>query len=382
MSQDLPPIDRAKASQPLPKPGITDIEAYVPGKAKVTGVANPIKLSSNENILGSSPQARAAFAAAADTLHIYPDSTASVVRAAVAQHFDLEPERLVFGDGSDEVLHLINQVFLEPGDNIIMGQYGFSAYAIGARACQAQVREVAEPNYRFSVEAALAAVDDRTRIVFITQPANPTGSFLTREELGELHAGLPPSVLLVIDGAYAEFATDPRFDDGLALARAQQNVIVTRTFSKLHGLAALRIGWGYCPAPIADAIERIRAPFNTSIAAQQAAVAALADVDFQARSRDHVALWRPWLTQQLGGLGLEVVPSQANFVLAGFPTQRGRTAPEAEAWLAARGYIVRGVANYGLPHHIRITIGLEEHNRAIIEALAEFLRGQPDRAAT
>jgi histidinol-phosphate aminotransferase len=367
--------DRARAARPLPKPGILDIHAYVPGKAKIEGVAQPVKLSSNENILGSSPAARAAFVASADTLHIYPDSRASELRQAVAAHFRLEPERLVFGDGTDEVLHLINQVFLEPGDNIVMGEYGFSAYSIGARACQAEVRHAPEPGYRLSVDALLEQVDDRTRLVFITQPGNPTGAFLTRTELARLQAELPAHVLLVVDGAYAEFATDPTFDDGLDLARGAQNLVVTRTFSKLHGLAALRIGWAYCPTPIADAIDRIRAPFNTSIAAQNAAIAALADTEFQDRSRAHVAQWRAWLTQQLGGIGLEVAPSQANFVLAGFPTIPGRTAGEAAAWLEARGYIVRGVANYGLPNHLRITIGLEEHNRAVVDALAEFMRG-------
>jgi histidinol-phosphate aminotransferase len=255
-----------------------------------------------------------------------------------------------------------------------MGQYGFSAYSIGARACQGEVREAAEPDYHLSVETILAQVDDRTRLVFVTHPGNPTGTFLTGDELRALHAGLPASVALVLDGAYSEFATDPRFEDGLDLARGAENVIVTRTFSKLHGLAALRIGWAYCPATIADAIDRIRAPFNTSIAAQHAAIAALADVEFQQRSRDHVAYWRPWLTQQLGGLGLEVVPSQANFVLVGFPTTPGRTAKEAEVWLATRGLIVRGVGNYGLPNHLRITLGLEEHNRAVVDGLAEFMR--------
>lgn len=369
--------DRGRASTPLPKPGILDIHAYVPGKSKADGVEAPVKLSSNENILGSSPAARAAFVAAAESLHLYPDSRASELRAAVAAHFNLEPERLVFGDGTDEVLHLLNQVFLEPDDNIVMGQYGFSAYSIGARACQAEVRHAPEPGYNVSVEEMLAQVDARTRLLFITQPGNPTGTFMTGEALRALHAGLPPHVLLVLDGAYAEFATDPRYDDGLDMARGADNVVVTRTFSKLHGLAALRIGWAYCPAQVADAVDRIRAPFNTSIAAQQAAVASLADTEFQERSRQHVATWRPWLTQQLGGLGLDVVASQANFVLVGFPTTPGRTAREAEVYLAQRGLLVRGVGNYGLPDHLRITIGLEEHNRAVIDALTEFLGPRP-----
>ena len=366
-------MTQSSIPRPEPKAGILDIVAYKPGKSNAAGFANPVKLSSNENILGCSPKAREAFIAAADTLNIYPDSRAGRLRAAVAEHFRLEPERLVFGDGTDEILHLVNQVFLEPGDNIVMGQYGFSAYAIGARACQAEVREAPEPGYRLSVDEVLKLVDKRTRLVFVTQPANPTGEFMAGDELRALQEGLPSKVMLVIDGAYSEFATDPRFDDGLALARTCQNVVVTRTFSKLHGLAALRVGWGYFPTHIADAVDRIRAPFNTSIAAQDAAVAALADVDFQQRSREHVDRWRPWLTQQLGGLGLDVVPSQANFILAGFPKTAGKTAAEAEAWLAARGLIVRGVANYGLPDHLRITIGLEEHNRAVVDILSEFM---------
>ncbi len=275
--------------RPEPKPGILDITAYTPGKARAEGVAHPIKLSSNENILGSSPMAKAAFLAAAETLNLYPDSRADGLRAAVAAHFGLEPERLVFGDGTDEVLHLLNQVFLEPGDNIVMGQYGFSAYSIGARACQGEVREAPEPGYRLCVDEILKRVDERTRLVFITQPGNPTGSFLTGDELRALHQGLPGDVALVIDGAYAEFATDGAFDGGLELARGAQNVIVTRTFSKIYGLAALRVGWAYCPAHIADAVDRIRAPFNTSTCAQEAAIAALKDEDFRRRS---VEQWR------------------------------------------------------------------------------------------
>ena len=362
----------ARRTRPEPKPGILDITPYKPGKSHVDGVAHPIKLSSNENILGFSPKAQAAYVAAAERMNVYPDGRADALRHAVAAYFQLEPERLVFGDGTDEVLHLLNQVFLEPGDNIVMGQYGFGAYAIGARACQGEVRMAAEPNCRLSVEALLELVDERTRLVFITQPGNPTGTFLTREELRALHAGLPPDVVLVIDGAYAEFADDPSFDDGIDLARGAQNVVATHSFSKIYGLAALRVGWAYCPLHIADAVDRIRPPFNTSIAAQDAAIAALGDEDFKRRSIQHVSHWRRWLEQQLGALGLAITPSSANFVLVGFPGTPGRTAAEAEAWLASRGLIVRGVANYGLPNHLRITIGLEEHNRALVGALADF----------
>ena len=372
-SNDLP-NDRARAARPVPKPGIMDIHAYVPGKAKADGVAAPIKLSANENILGSSPKAREAYAGAAGQLHMYPDSRTSLLREAVAEDFGLEPERLIFGQGSDEVFQLLNQVFLEPGDNIVQGEYGFAAYAIGARACQAEVRTAKEPDYRIDVDEVLKVVDERTRVVFIANPANPTGTWIPFDEVMRLHQALPPSVVLVLDGAYAEFCKDPSFSDGLDYARTQANVVVTRTFSKLHGLAALRVGWGYAPTEIASAVDRIRLPFNISIPGQLAAIEALRDVEFQERSIAHVEQWRPWLAQQLGGLGLEVVlPSAANFVLVGFPEVPGRTAKEAEAFLASRGLLVRGVGNYGLPNHVRITIGLEEHNRAVTEALAEFL---------
>ena len=370
------PGDRSRAPRPQPKPGILDIHAYVPGKAKAEGFENPVKLSANENILGSSEKAREAYAAAAKDLHVYPDPRASIVRAAIAQTYKLEPERLIFGCGSDEVFALLNQTFLEPGDNIVQGEFAFAAFAIGAHACQAEVKIAKEPGYRVDVDEILKAVDDRTRLVFLANPGNPTGTWIPFSEVRRLHLNLPPSVVLVLDGAYGEFVADPSFSDGLEYARSETNIVVTHTFSKLHGLAALRVGWGYGPAEIITAMERIRLPFNTSIPAQRAAVAALADVDFQRRSIALVEQWRPWLEQQLGGLGLDVVrPSAANFVLVGFPQTPGRTAAEADAYLASKGLLVRNVRNYGLPEHLRITIGLEEHNRAVIDLLAEFLRG-------
>jgi histidinol-phosphate aminotransferase len=367
------PTDRFAAPRPVPKPGIMDIHAYVGGKSKVEGIAHPVKLSSNENILGSSDKAKQAYRDAVDRLHIYPDGKSNLLRAAVAERFKLEPERLTFGDGSDEIFALLCQVYLEPGDNIVQGEHGFAAYAIGARACQGEVRMAKEINHRIDIDEVVKCVDERTRLVFIANPANPTGTWLTGEEIRDLHAALPPSVILVLDGAYAEFCSDPRFEDGLDLARTAENVIVTRTFSKLHGLAALRVGWGYAPSHIIEPIERIRPPFNTSIPGQEAAIAALFDDEFQARSLALVEQWRPWLAQQLDGIGLDVTPSAANFVLATFPTTPGKTAREAEAFLASRGYLVRAVANYNLPDSIRVTIGLEEQNRAVVDLLAEFM---------
>jgi len=374
MLEDAAPLDRATAARPIPKPGIMEIHAYVPGKASADGIADPIKLSANENPLGSSDKAQEAYASAERSLHVYPDPRATLIRTAIAEHYRLEPERLIFGCGSDEVFALLNQTFLEPGDNMVQGQYGFAAFAIGAYACQAEVRRAPEPNFRIDVDELLKCVDDRTRIVFLANPGNPTGTWIPFSEVRRLHDALARRVVLVLDGAYSEFCSDPSFDDGIDLARTAPNVVVTHTFSKLHGLAALRIGWGYAPLEITQAVDRIRLPFNTSLPAQRAAVAALADQGFQRASLDLAETWRPWLTQQISGLGLDVVgPSAANFVLVGFPKVPGRTAAEADAFLTARGLLVRAVGNYGLPDHIRITIGLEAHNRALVEALGAFM---------
>jgi histidinol-phosphate aminotransferase len=371
---DQPNLDRANADRPMPKSGILDIAPYTPGKAKIEGVENPLKLSANENVLGSSPKAQEAFAGAISQLHMYPEGRSNILRTAIHERYGLEPERLLFGCGSDEIFQLLNQTFLEPGDNIVQGEYGFGAYAIGARACQGEVRMAPEKDYRIDVDEILKCVDERTRLVFIANPGNPTGTWIKGSEVRRLHAGLPASVILVLDGAYAEFVDDATFEDGLSMVREFQNVVVTRTFSKLHGLAALRVGWAYMPPEMADAVDRIRLPFNLNIPAQLAAVAALGDRDFEERSIALVNQWRPWLAQQLGGLGLDVVPSAANFLLIGFPTTPGKTALEANDYLSSRGIIPRIVAGYGLPNHLRITIGLEAHNRAVVDALADFMK--------
>lgn len=357
---------------PQPKPGIRDIAAYVPGKAHVEGVEDPIKLSSNENILGSSVAAREAYLEAASRLHVYPDGSAKLLRHAIAERFHLEPERLFFGCGSDEIFGLICAAFLEPGDNIVQGEFAFATYAIAARAQQAEIRNAPEPNLRLDVEAMLKLVDERTRIVFLANPDNPTGTYISGEELRRLHAGLRPDILLVVDGAYVEFAQAfADFEDGLDLAREHANVLVTRTFSKMHGLAALRVGWAYTTHEIVDALNRIRPAFNVNLPAQAAAIAALGDEEFQRRSIELVERWRPWLSQQIGGLGLEVTPSATNFVVIRFPDEK--TALGAEAFLASKGWLTRALISYGMPDRIRINVGLEDHNRAVVDALAEFM---------
>ncbi len=356
---------------PQPKRGVLDIAPYVGGKSAIAGVAKPIKLSSNENALGAGEKAREAFAAAVSSIHLYPDGRADRLRAAVAEAHGLEPERLIFGNGSDEVFALLNQTYLEAGDNIVTSQYAFVAYQISARACQAEVRLAAEPDFRADVDAMLALIDARTKLVYLSNPANPTGSYATGEEIRRLHAGLPAHVILVVDEAYAEFVNEPDWESAFDLARTASNIVVTRTFSKLHGLGGLRVGFGYAPLAVEQAIDRIRLPFNVSVPGIEAAIAALGDEAHQKASRDLVAEWRPRLIQAVRGFGFEVLPASGNFILIRFPDAK-RPASAAQDYLQAQGIIVRGVASYGLPDCLRVTVGTADQNRAVLDALSEF----------
>jgi histidinol-phosphate aminotransferase len=355
---------------PAPKPGILDIAPYVGGKSRIEGVATPMKLSSNENALGAGEKARAAYEASVANIHMYPDGRATKLRDAVAEHHGLEPDRLIFGNGSDEVFALLNQTYLTPGDNIVTGQYGFLAYRISALANQASVKLAPEPGFKAEVDALLEQVDERTKIVYISSPSNPTGSYNTAEETRRLHAALPPHVLLVIDEAYAEFVTAPDWETSFPLAKDAENIVVTRTFSKIHGLGGLRIGFGYAPLKVAEAVDRIRLPFNVSVPGLDAAVAALGDEAHQTASRELVETWRPRLTQAIKGFGFEVFPSAGNFVLVRFAD--AATASAANDYLHTKGIIVRPVGGYGLPDCLRITVGTEDQNRAVLDALSEF----------
>ncbi|MGZ3306236.1 MAG: histidinol-phosphate transaminase [Asticcacaulis sp.] len=363
-------IKPASPQTPQPKPGILDLAPYVGGKSKIEGVAEPIKLSSNENAFGCSPGAAAAFVEAQAKLFRYPDGHAAPLRTAVAAYHGLEPERLLFGNGSDEVFSLLNQVYLEAGDNIVTGEHGFLAYRISALACQAEVRLAPEPDLRVDINALLDLVNDRTRIVYISNPANPTGTWNTPDELADLRARLDPSILLVIDEAYAEFADEPTWETAFPMARPSHNIVVTRTFSKIHGLAGLRIGFGYCPLAVIEAVERIRLPFNINLPAQYAAVAALSDQAHIDASRTQVLSWRPRFVQEIRGMGFAIDPSAGNFVLIRF--RDGDEAVRANEYLMSQGLIVRHVANYGLPQGLRVTIGKDEENRAFLEALGRF----------
>lgn len=357
-------------TKPQPKEWILSIAPYVPGRATADDGRKVAKLSSNENPLGTSAQAQAAFAKRQVDLTRYPDASAAALREAIAKAYDLDPGRVIYGTGSDEVLHLVTGAYAGPGDEVIYVNYGFSVYNIATRRVGATPVVAPDKDYATDVDAILAAVTPRTRIVFVANPNNPTGTFTPRAEIARLHAGLPQDVMLVIDQAYAEYLETEEDDLGLALARTQPNVIVTRTFSKIYGLAAERIGWGYGSAEAVDAMHRIRAPFNITSAGQDAAIAALADTAFVENSKTHNAQWRRWLADEIGKLGnagLRAVPSKANFLLVLFEGKV--TAETAYKKLMDHGFIVRWLPGQGLPHGLRMTIGTEDETRGLAAAL-------------
>ena len=332
--------------------------------------ATIVKLASNENPLGTSQKARDAFLTAATSLERYPDASAVELRETIAAKYDLDPARIIYGNGSDEVLHLAAGAFAGPGDEIIYVHYGFTVYPIATRRVGATPVVAPDKDYATDVDAILASVTERTKIVFVANPNNPTGTYAPRSEILRLHAGLPSHVLLVLDHAYAEYIEGDDDDGGMELARTAPNVLVTRTFSKMYGLAAERIGWGYASAPIIEAMHRIRLPFSITIAGTAAAVAALGDTDFVAHTKAHNAEWRRWFADEiakLGNKGLRAVPSQANFVLVLF--EGHLTAEAAYKGLMDAGYIVRWLPGQGLPHGLRITIGTEDETRGATAAL-------------
>lgn len=360
-----------------PKPWISGIAPYVPGKSAGADGRPLIKLSANENPLGTGARAREAFGAAQaapDALSRYPDPGATLLREAIAAKYDLDPDRVICGNGSDELLHLAAGTYAGAGDEILYVRYGFAVYEIAARRVGATPVEADDKDYATDVDALLAAVTDKTRVVYLANPNNPTGTLATRDEVARLHAGLPKDVLFVIDQAYSEYLGADQDDGGLDLARTEPNVFVTRTFSKIHGLAAERIGWGYAAAEVIAALHRIRLPFNVTRAGQAAAVAALGDDDFVTLSRDHNAKWRAWLAgeiESLGNHGLWVVPSATNFLFVVF--EGDVDAETVYQRLMDAGYIVRWLPGQGLPNALRMTIGTEEETRGLAAAIRAAL---------
>jgi histidinol-phosphate aminotransferase len=364
------------ATRPKPRPGVLDIAAYVPGKSSAPGVAKIFKLSSNETPLGPSPRAIAAYKAAADHLEDYPDGSAIDLREAIGHAFGLDPERIVCGAGSDDLLHLLAYAYLVDGDEAIHTTHGFLIYPIVTLGAGAKPVVAPETNFTADVDAILERVTPKTKIVFLANPNNPTGTCLSFDEVKRLHRGLPTHVLLVLDAAYAEYVQRNDYEAGIELVATSENVVMCRTFSKIHGLASLRLGWMFGPAHVVDAVNRIRGPFNVSTAAIDAGIAAIKDTEYQEYARAHNTRWLAWLTEEIGKLGLKVTPSVANFVLIHFPDTKGRTAKDADAFLTARGLILRYVAAYKLPNALRLSVGTEEANRLVVAALKEFMGRQ------
>ena len=353
---------------PRPRSNILEITPYVGGKKPTSGW----KLSSNENPLGCSEAAQRAIIDGSTNLAEYPDGSASKLRHALGERFGIDADRIICGAGSDEIFQLLARAYLDPGDEIVQSAHGFLIYQLAAQQSGAKTIMAPERDFTTDVDAMLGCVTARTKIVFLANPNNPTGTYVPFDEIKRLHAGLPENVILVLDGAYAEYVRRNDYSAGMELAGEAPNVLMTRTFSKIHGLAALRIGWAYGAASIIDALHRTRGPFNVSAIAQAAGIAALQDESFQARSAELNATELQRVTQALEGLGFHCRPSVANFVLIEFPERPGRSAQEADQFLRDRGIFVRDVEAYGLPNCLRLSIGVPEANDEVISAFKEF----------
>lgn len=359
------------AMTPVPRPGILSIAPYIGGESKAGGNRPPMKLSSNESALGPSPAAMAAYQAVTENLHRYPDGSAVELRNAIAAREGIDAEGIVCGAGSDELLALLMRAYAGPGDEVIHTQHGFLIYSLAALGVGATPVPVPETNRTADIDAILAAVTPATKMVFLANPNNPTGTWLPKDELVRLHAGLRRDIVLVIDAAYAEYLTDNRYDSGVALVSASDNVVMTRTFSKIYGLGGLRLGWCYAPPAIADVLNRLRGPFNISSSAIAAGIAAINDGDFVAHARAHNDEWRAWTLNRLRGLGLRVDDGAGNFVLVDFG---GRDVEAIRLALKDQGILVRQMGAYHLPTCLRITIGTGLEMQAVIEALSSILR--------
>ncbi|MDH5188736.1 MAG: histidinol-phosphate transaminase [Rhodospirillaceae bacterium] len=361
-----------------PRPGILSIKPYVGGDSTIQGKdkdkTSVIKLASNEGAFGPSPKALEAIAKSAQSVNRYPDGNASALHNAIGKRFGLDPARIICGAGSDEILSLLAYSYSGPGDEVLYTEHGFLMYPIAAKAAGATPIAVGETNLTTDVDKLLAAVTDKTKIVFLANPNNPTGTYINSSELQRLRAGLPTDVLLVIDAAYAEFVARDDYTPGFELVDQGQNTVMTRTFSKIFALGGLRLGWAYMPSEIADVINRVRGPFNVSSIAQAAGIAALEDTEFFNRSREHAILWVEKTQSALKQMGLETTNSVGNFVLVRFDGKNGKTAEAADAFLRDNSIIVRKMESYGLADSLRISIGTEKEMNACINAIERFLK--------
>ena len=355
----------------MPRPSILSVEPYVGGESKIPGVNRIVKLSSNEGPFGPPPGAIEAIRAMAADAHRYPDGNGTAIREAIGARFGLDPARIVVGNGSDELLALIILAYGGEGTELVMSAHGFQMYEITGLWAGCRVIKVPEKNLTTDVDGMLAAVGPRTRLVFLANPNNPTGSILPQSEVDRLRAGLRDDILLVLDSAYAEYVTRPDYDAGAKLVDASGTTVMTRTFSKIFGMGGMRLGWCYAPAPVIDVLGRVRGPFNVNAAAMAAGVAALAEKGWVEQSVAHNTEWRGKVAAALTAAGIKVWPSEGNFLLADFGTPP--KAKAADAALKTRGLIVRAMGGYGLPSCLRITIGTADECTMVIEALTAFM---------
>lgn len=355
------------------RPGIDQIVGYVPGEARSPANIRPLRLASNELPFGPSKAVRSAAVAVCRETNRYPDGGASLLRERVARLHRLEAGRVLAGSGSEELLQLVCRAFAKDGDEVLNSEFGFMMYPIIARSLGATPTIAKEQNFQVDVRAMLAAVTPATRVVFLTNPANPTGTYIPKGDLELLINELPSDVLLVVDEAYAEFVDAPDFASALPYAKDASNVVVTRTFSKMFGLGGLRVGWAYAPKVVVDAVNKIRLPFNVSAVGQAAAIAAMDDPEHVEKTRAYIRAARDWTSERLRKLGLDVTPSVTSFIMVGFPEGRG-TAAEAVDDLRANGILVRPLGAYALNNHIRVTIGTHSDMRRVVAKLAAYLK--------
>ena len=360
---------------PQPRPCVLELPEYVPGERELKGIAEPIKLSSNESTLGPSPQALKAYADAATQLHRYPDPDQNELRDALAEHFGLAVNQLICGNGSAELIQILIHAYVGEGDEVLLSEYGFPLYRIFAISQGASVALSSEVDCVTSVDSLLECVTPKTKLVAIANPNNPTGTYLSGSEVRRLHANLPEHVLLLLDEAYAEYVTAEDFESGLKWADETENVVVARTFSKLYGLAALRIGWMLAPQRVFQTMQRFRITFNTNGPALATAVAALHDVEYTKQVQNHNHLWRKRMTEELEAQGLNVIPSMANFLLIQFLDEPKSNSEAAANALKCNGIIPRPVSAGSPPNCMRITIGKSEENQAVLHTLKQFMKG-------
>jgi histidinol-phosphate aminotransferase len=363
-------INRNAADAPIPRPGILSIEPYVGGQSKIQGKSSVIKLSSNEGAFGPNIKAIEACQKIEQSLHRYPDGHHLNLRQSLADHYHINFQNIVCGNGSDDVLQLLARGYSGPGDEVLYSQHGFLVYPIAALASGATPVPVPESNLSTSIDSFIASITPKTKMVFIANPNNPTGTYISFSEVKRLHAALPSHILLILDEAYIEYVDADDYGSALSLVDEFHNVVVTRTFSKIFGLGGLRLGWAYCPPAVADVLNRTRGPFNVSSLALVAGEATLLDQDFIKKSQSHNREWREWLKQELQNLGYPVIPSQTNFLLIRLPSIK--EVKSVDAHLRNQGIIVRQVSAYGLPDYLRITIGLDHEMKSVVKSLKEY----------